>query len=108
VYVKGGTLEVAAPGALAVKGAYSQAAGTLKLVLSGSGKGVLTVGGKAVLAGGSLAVSFAGYKPQVGDTLDVLTAQARSGQFANVSVSGASKVTTTYTATGVQIRIDAI
>ena len=108
VFMKGGTLECAAPGALAIGGAYTQTAGTLKLVMSGAAKGVLSVTGNAVIASGSLAVSFSGYTPAVGDTLTVLSAGKRTGQFTSVSVAGFSKVTTTYTATGVQIRLDAI
>lgn len=108
VFVKGGTLECAAPGALSIGGAYTQTAGTLKLVMTGAANGVLNVSGNAVIAGGALNVSFSGYTPSVGDTLTVLSASKRSGQFSNVSVVGFSKTTTTYTATGVQVRLDAI
>ncbi|KAF7599755.1 MAG: hypothetical protein CGU28_01635 [Candidatus Dactylopiibacterium carminicum] len=101
VFVKGGVLESAAPGTLSIGGAYTQTTGSLSLVLSGAGKGVLKVGG-------SLAVSFSGYTPAVGDTLTVLTTNKLAGRFASVTVAGFSKVTTTYTATGLQIRLDAI
>jgi autotransporter-associated beta strand protein len=108
LFMKGGVLECAAPGQVSVGGAYTQTAGTLKLVMSSASNGSLKVSGNAVIAGGDLAVSFSGYTPAVGSTLTVLTAGARSGKFANVSVAGFSKLTTTYTATGVQIRLDAI
>jgi autotransporter-associated beta strand protein len=108
VFVKGGTLEVTAPGALTIGGAYTQTAGSLKLVMSGANRGVLSIAGNAVLAGGALSVSFAGYTPAVGDTLTVLNATGRrSGNFSTVTVAGFSQVTTSYTANGVTLRLDA-
>ncbi|MDP5238012.1 phosphatase PAP2 family protein [Uliginosibacterium sp. 31-16] len=108
VFVKGGALECAAPAALAIGGAYTQTAGNLNLVMRGASKGVLAINGTATLAGGTLSVSFSGYTPAVGDTLTVLTAGKRNGSFSSVTVAGFSKVTPIYTATGVQLRLDAI
>lgn len=109
VYLKSGTLQCSASGAVAVAGGYTQINGTLQLVMSAAGKGVMSVGGTATLAGGNLNVSFTGgYKPAVGDTLTVLTAGKRNGNFSSVTVAGFSKVTPIYTGTSVQIRIDAI
>jgi autotransporter-associated beta strand protein len=108
VFVKGGTLECTAAGALAIGGAYSQSAGTLSLVMKSASQGVLTVHGNAVLKGGDLKISFSGYTPAVGTTLTVLTAGARSGQFSSVSVAGFSKVTPLYQGNTVQIRLDGV
>lgn len=106
VFMKGGTLESAAPGALTIGGAYTQTAGTLNLVMSGAGKGVLNVSGNAVIAGGALNISFSGYTPSVGDTITVLTAAKLSGSFTSVTVSG-YKVTTTYDGSSLKLRLDA-
>lgn len=108
VFMKGGTLECAARAAVVVGGAYTQTEGKLALVMSSAGQGVLSVTGTATLAGGSLAVSFSGYTPKLGDTLNVLSAGRLAGTFGTVSVAGFSKITTTYTATGVQIRLDGV
>jgi autotransporter-associated beta strand protein len=110
VYLKGGTLESAAPGTLNVGGAFTQAGGTLRLVMGGTSQGSLKVGGNAVIVDGTLSIAFAaGYKPAVGDTLTVLTtAGQRGGRFAQVSVAGFSKVTPSYTANGVQLRLDGV
>ncbi|PLK47101.1 phosphatase PAP2 family protein [Uliginosibacterium sp. TH139] len=108
VFMKGGKLECAAPAALAITGAYTQTAGELALVMSGAAKGVLNISGTATLAGGSLVVSFSGYTPKAGDTLSVISAGKLAGTFSSVTVAGFSKITTTYTATGVQIRLDGV
>lgn len=108
VYVKGGTLECAAPTALVIGGAFTQIDGKLSLVMSGASKGVLTVKDTASLAGGTLALSFSGYAPKVGDTLTVISAGKLSGSFSSVTVTGFSKITTSYTSTGLQIRLDGI
>ena len=110
VYVKGGTLESAAPGVLAIGGAYTQASGALKLVMSSATNGGLKVNGNFVVVDGTLSIGFAGtYKPAVGDTLTVMTTGAqRGGRFTAVSVAGFSKVTTTYTAGGISVRIDGV
>lgn len=108
VYVKGGTLEVASPGALLVAGAYTQTAGTLSLLLGSDGAGLLQTQGTASIAGGELKVSFRGASPKVGDTLTVLRAAQRKGRFANVTVAGFSKVTVTYLPDAVQVRLDGV
>ncbi|MBL8279414.1 MAG: phosphatase PAP2 family protein [Pelomonas sp.] len=108
VYVKGGTLEVASPGALLVAGAYTQTAGTLSLLLGSDGAGLLQTQGTASIAGGELKVSFRGASPKVGDTLTVLRAAQRKGRFANVTVPGFSKVTVTYLPDAVQVRLDGV
>jgi autotransporter-associated beta strand protein len=110
VYVKGGTLESAAAGTLNIGGAFTQASGTLKLVMSSASNGSLKVGGNAVIVDGTLSIAFASsYKPAVGDTLTVLTTSGqRGGRFAQVSVAGFSKVTTSYTANGVTVKLDGV
>jgi len=108
VFVKGGTLECTAAGALAIGGAYSQSAGTLSLVMKSASQGVLNIQGNAVIKGGDLKISFSGYTPAVGTTLTVLTAGTRSGQFSSVSVAGFSKVTPLYQGNTVQIRLDGV
>lgn len=106
VFLKGGTLESAAPAALAIGGAYTQTAGTLNIVMSGSGKGVLTVSGNAVIAGGKLSVSFSGYTPAVGDTLTVLSAARLSGSFSSISVNG-FQTSAIYDGNSLKLRLDA-
>ena len=108
VFVKGGTLENAAPGVLAVTGAYTQTQGELKLVMRAANQGTLQVSGTATLAGGSLAVAFSGFAPRVGDTLEVISAGKVAGKFSSVKVVGFSKITPIYSATGVRIRLDAL
>jgi hypothetical protein len=81
------------------------AAGALQLRLGSAGGSRLSIGKTATLAG-SLTVTFAsGYRPAIGDTLNLVTAGAVNGTFASVKVDG-YRVTPIYTATGVQIRID--
>ncbi|GAB4059701.1 acid phosphatase [Uliginosibacterium sediminicola] len=108
VFMKGGIIESAVAGALQIGGKYTQTAGVLKLVLSGASKGVVKVAGNAVIAGGDLNVGFSGYTPAVGDTLTVLTAANLAGTFKTISVAGFSKITTTYTSSGLTIRIDGV
>ena len=109
VYLKDGTLEVAAAAPLAVTGAYSQAAGTLKLVVGAAGAGTLKATGAANIAAGNLTIGFAsGYTPKVGDTLTVLQAASRAGRFGTVTVAGFSRVSVNYTATGVEVRLDGV
>jgi autotransporter-associated beta strand protein len=106
VFVKGGTLESAAPGALAIDGAYTQTDGNLKLVMSAAKRGTLNVADTATLIGGNLSVDFAwGYTPKVGDTLNVITAGKLIGTFDSVKVAGFNKITTTYTSTALKIRL---
>jgi autotransporter-associated beta strand protein len=110
VYVKGGTLESAAAGTLNIAGAFTQASGALKLVMSSATNGSLKVGGNAVIVDGTLSIAFAStYKPAVGDTLTVLSANGqRGGHFTAVTVTGFSKVTATYTSNGVTVRLDGV
>lgn len=110
VYVKGGTLESAAPGTLNITGAFTLNSGALKLVMGSASNGSLKVGGNAVIVDGTLSIAFAaGYKPAVGDTLTVLSSTGqRGGRFTQVSVAGFSRVTTTYTANGVQVKLDGV
>lgn len=108
VFVKGGTLEVASPGALVVGGGYTQTAGSLSLVLGSGERGQLKVAGAVTIAGGDLKLSFTGSTPKVGDTVTVFKAAQRKGRFANVTVAGFSKVTLTYTPDGMQVRLDGV
>lgn len=108
VFVKGGTLEVASPGALAVGGGYTQTAGSLSLVLGAEGRGQLQVAGTATLAGGDLQLRFGGVTPKAGDTFTVLKAAQRKGRFASVTVAGFRQVTVTYLPDGVQVRLDGV
>ena len=58
------------------------------------------------VAGGSLKVTFQnGYKPAAGDTLNVIGASSLKGKFDTITVDG-FKVTPTYTATGLQLKLD--
>jgi len=107
VYLAGGTLASAAPSAVAVRGAFTQLAGsTLELDLGSGGAGRLAVTGTMTLAGGTLDVTFAaGHAPSVGDTLEVIGAGAIKGRFSDIHVTG-FKVTPTYTSTGLLLHID--
>ncbi|MFG6413159.1 phosphatase PAP2 family protein [Roseateles sp. DC23W] len=110
VYVKGGTLESAAPGTLNIGGAFTLNGGALQLVMGSATNGSLKVSGNAVIVNGALNIAFApGFKPAVGDTLTVLsTSGQRGGRFVTVTVSGYSKVTTTYRANGVTVKLDGV
>jgi autotransporter-associated beta strand protein len=102
VVLNGGTLAVNTSGALAVSGAYNQLAGsTLKLTLASSASGILLVTGNTGLAG-SLSVSFNGYKPAAGDTVQVISGKKIIGTFDSVSADGWN-VTTVYSSTGLKI-----
>lgn len=107
VFMKGGTLEVASPGALVVQSAYTQTAGTLKLVMSSATNGVVRVARNAVIDGGGLEIGFSGFSPSVGDSFTVMSAGRLSGNFSSVSVAGFSRVTTTYSGNSVNVRLDA-
>ncbi len=92
-------------GTITITGNFTQGTtGTLSAELGGAGGGqsdVLSVGGSATL-GGLLEVSFInGYAPAFGDTLNVITAGARSGTFNNTQ--GTSLLTVGYTATQAQL-----
>ena len=107
VYVSGGTLVSGASTSLALAAKYTQlATGNLELKLGSGQAGRLTVGGQMTVAGGSLKVTFQnGYKPAAGDTLNVIGAASLKGKFDTITVDG-FKVTPTYTATGLQLRLD--
>jgi autotransporter-associated beta strand protein len=107
VYVSGGTLRSDPGGFLAIPGAFTlRSAGTLEVAIREAGQGALVVGGAAVLDGGTLHVTFPGaYRPAVGDTLWVLAASARHGQFALVTVDGFAQVTPVYGPEGVQLKL---
>jgi autotransporter-associated beta strand protein len=108
VYLAGGTLVCTADTALSLSGAYTQLLGTtLILNLGSGGAGRITTTGIVTLAGGTLNIRFKpGFVPAVGDTLTVISGSAVRGQFTAITVDG-FKVTPTYTATGVVLRIDA-
>ena len=104
VYLQGGTLAVTSP--LQLGGNYTQQGGsTLQLQLGSASAGRLTIGGKATLAGTLEVQSSSGYRPAVGDTLQLLHSAQRHGTFSTVTASG-YQVTPLYTATGVQLRVD--
>lgn len=108
VYVSGGTLTVAAPGALKLAGKYTQLSGSTatELVLGANGQGSLSVGGTATLGGGTLRVKFAnGYKPKAGDSLAVLTAASLKGRYTSISVDGFSNVTPVYGASTLTLNL---
>lgn len=106
VYVSAGTLSCNAASATKIGGNFTQlAASTLQLNLGSSNQGRLAVTGTATLSG-TLNVKFiGGYKPAVGDTLNIITAGARQGNFTTVNVDG-FKATAIYSSSGVQVRID--
>ncbi|MGX9732865.1 phosphatase PAP2 family protein [Janthinobacterium aestuarii] len=107
VYVSGGTLVSNAPSGLALAGKYTQlATGNLELKLGSGQQGRLSVAGQMTVAGGSLKVTFQnGYKPAAGDILTVLQAASLKGKFDSITADG-FKVTPTYTAKGLQLRLD--
>lgn len=107
VYVSGGTLVSSASTSLALAAKYTQlATGNLELKLGSGQAGRLTVAGAMTVAGGALKVTFQnGYKPAAGDTLNVIGAASLKGKFDTITVDG-FKVTPTYTATGLQLKLD--
>ncbi|WP_377161898.1 phosphatase PAP2 family protein [Roseateles sp. UC29_93] len=106
VYVDTGTLTTQAPVPVAVTNYTQLATGTLELHLGASNAGSLAAQGKVVIAGGTLAVKFqSGTTPRSGDTFTVIQAAALQGRFDKVVVDGFA-ATPTYTATGLQIRIN--
>lgn len=108
VYVDGGILAINASGMLTITGNYTQlGSSTLQLKLGSGSQGRLTVSGTTTLSAGTLHVSFqGGYKPAVGDTLNVITSGKLQGKFTTITVDGFT-VTPTYTSTGVTLHIDA-
>lgn len=106
VYVDTGTLTTQAPVPVAVTNYTQLATGTLELHLGASNAGSLAAQGKVVIAGGTLALKFqAGTTPRSGDTFTVIQAAALQGRFDKLVVDGVT-ATPTYTATGLQIRIN--
>ena len=79
----------------------------LTVLCGPNGQGKLSVAGLTTIAGGTLHVKFVnGYTPKVGDTIAVVDGAGPNRQFASVVVDG-FKATAVYTATGIQIRLDA-
>jgi autotransporter-associated beta strand protein len=108
VYLGGGSLACQASAALMITGGYTQRADTTLALTLGSGTaGRLNVSGTVTLDGGTLTINFpAGYKPAVGDTLNVISAGSLHGNFKTITVDG-YKVTPTYNAKGLLLHIDA-
>lgn len=109
VYVGGGTLVCNADSMVKMAGAYTQLGGTtLQMNIGGNGAGRLAVKGVAALDG-TLNVTFkAGAAPSVGDVLTVVSSGALIGKFSAIQVPAGFKVTPTYTATELSLRIDAV
>ncbi len=105
VYNAGGTLAVNTAGTLTVGSKYTQLANaTLELNLR-SAQNQLMVSGATTIAGGTLHVKFlGGYKPALGDTLNVISAASLKGKFTTIVVDGFT-ATATYTDTGLQLRL---
>lgn len=108
VYVSGGTLASNAPGPLTILGKYTQLPGsTLELNLGIGQQGRFAVAGNITIAGGALHIKFqGGYKPAVGETINIITAASFKGKFDTISVDGFS-ATPLYNNTGLQLRISA-
>lgn len=108
VYVGGGTLVCNADSMVTMAGAYTQLGGTtLQMNIGGNGAGRLAVKGVAALDG-TLNLTFkAGAAPSVGDVLTVVSSGALIGKFSAITVPAGFKVTPTYTATELSLRIDA-
>jgi autotransporter-associated beta strand protein len=109
VYVAGGTLRVATTEeALHVEGKLTvRPAGSVRLVVDRTRSGRLLVTNAVTLDGGTLSVGFGpGYRPAVGDVLNLVSADAVQGAFETVTVDGFTRVTPIYSAAGVQVRID--
>jgi hypothetical protein len=102
----GGTVEPgSSPGTLTVSGDYAQSGGgTLKSEITGTTPDtqydVLAVGGAASLDG-TLAIATGGFVPALGDSVQILTAGSRSGQWA--TVSGSPGYDVEYGADGVML-----
>ncbi len=110
VYVAGGTLVTQSTTPLAVAGRYTQRKGAvLQLTMGAAGAGRLAVTGNVMLeAGAVLNLKFqAGYKPAVGDTLQLITSgQSFGGRFDTVTVEGFTKFTTSYDGKTMLIKIE--
>ncbi|GAB3254354.1 acid phosphatase [Chitinimonas naiadis] len=109
VYVRsGGTVVINAADRLTIAGNYTQQTGsTLTLRLGANNQGTLAVGKLFAIVGGTLNVTFqGGYKPKVGDTLNIVTSGNQTGKFEKIVVEGFT-VTPTYSSAGVTLKIDA-
>ncbi|MBB3740617.1 hypothetical protein FHX10_000093 [Rhizobium sp. BK591] len=89
-----------------MSGDYQQLANaTAKPTLGANGAGALVVAGKAVLAG-DLDVTLAdGYAPTPGTKIEILKANAVTGTFGKLTVSG-HKASLSYSPTTVTLTID--
>ncbi|MGN7874591.1 phosphatase PAP2 family protein [Roseateles sp. 22389] len=106
VYVDTGTLMTQAATPVAVVNYTQLATGALELHLGAANAGSLAAAGNVVIAGGTLTVKFqAGTVPRSGDTVVAIQAATLKGKFDKVVVEGFT-ATPTYTATGLQIRIN--
>ena len=106
VYVDTGTLMTQAATPVAVVNYTQLATGALELHLGAANAGSLAAAGNVVIAGGTLTVKFqAGTVPRSGDTVVAIQAATLKGKFDKVMVEGFT-ATPTYTATGLQIRIN--
>jgi T5SS/PEP-CTERM-associated repeat protein/autotransporter-associated beta strand protein len=98
------------PGQLTVNGNYVQTSGaTLKIELggasAGSGFDQIAASGIASL-GGVLDVSLVnGFRPNVGDTFQIITSNGESGNFSTVSSTSGLRVRSDASATGVVLTI---
>ena len=109
VHVAGGATVVSNAATPLVVGAkYTQLSGaTLELRLGAAQGGRLSVTGAATIGGGALRIKFQdGFKPAVGDVLNVIGAASLQGKFETISVDGFT-VTPTYTDKGLQLRLGA-
>ncbi|MEO6918809.1 MAG: phosphatase PAP2 family protein [Collimonas sp.] len=108
VYVSGGTLSSNAPNPLKISGQYTQLEnGSMELNLADAQQGGLTVQGTATIAGGILRVKFQnGYKPAVGDTVNVINTTVLKGKFTTISVDGFTAVPV-YSINGLKLRLAA-
>jgi hypothetical protein len=112
----GGQLDLGStPGTLTIAGNYSQnVTGTLSLKLGGTTAGTtydrLNVSGQTALSGTLSLHLVDGYTPIQGDSLEVVSCGACSGQFATVSgtaLASGAQITVSYSATGVTLGVGA-
>ncbi|MDD2892862.1 MAG: phosphatase PAP2 family protein [Halothiobacillaceae bacterium] len=104
VYQTGGTLIVDAASALNVGARYTQTGGELQLVIGKNSQGRLSASSDITL-GGTLNVKFKdGYKPAVGDVLNVISGSSVHGEFSAVTVAG-YKASAVYGDNYVQLKI---
>jgi hypothetical protein len=108
VYVSGGTVAVNAASRVTIGGKFTQlAAGTLEIDRGNGDQGRLAVSGQTSIVGGTLHVKLAaGFTPKVGDTIALMDCGGLQGRFTTVTVDG-FKATALYSASGVQLHLDA-